>query len=229
MRTTLNRLTLVIMFGVATAGCATNGALPPPLIQATSAEGLTVTPVHVMPAGTPDAPTPAGYVSFCLRFADQCAAPAPGASATITLTPALWGTLGQVNASVNEDILPMDDQTHFGRAEYWTIPTDGYGNCHDYALTKRKQLIDAGLPQAALRISIVITPRNERHAILTAVTDRGDYVLDNLTDEIRPWDATGYVWIERQDPNRQFGWVSLQPVERMMADSGALKVTGTTQ
>jgi hypothetical protein len=33
--------------------------------------------------------------------------------------------------------------------------------------------------------------------------------LDNLTRTIRSWDDTDYQWIERQDPNNAWGWVSL--------------------
>jgi len=110
---------------------------------------------------------------------------------------------------VNNTIWPEDDQKHFGRAEYWTIPTDGYGSCHDYALTKRKELIDIGLPQRALRIAILTTPSNQRHAVLTIATDKGDYVLDNLRQDIRPWLSTGYQWIARQDDGSESGWAAL--------------------
>ncbi len=105
----------------------------------------------------------------------------------------------------------------FGRAEYWTIPTDGYGSCHDYALAKRKELIDIGFPKAALRIAIVVTPWQKRHAVLTVATDKGDYVLDNLRDDVIAWNETGYTWIERQDSVRPLGWVSLQSPARMIA------------
>jgi len=97
----------------------------------------------------------------------------------------------------------------FGRPEYWTIPTDGYGSCHDYALAKRKELIDIGLPQRALRVAILTTRSNERHAVLTIATDKGDYVLDNLRQDIRPWLDTGYTWIARQDTSSASGWASL--------------------
>jgi len=69
----------------------------------------------------------------------------------------------------------------------WTIPTDGYGNCKDYALAKRKDLAAAGFPILALRMAIVITPREKRHAVLTVATDKGDFVLDNLENDIVAW------------------------------------------
>jgi predicted transglutaminase-like cysteine proteinase len=125
------------------------------------------------------------------------------------LAPAQWLALQEINEAVNRAIKPMDDLKHYGRVEYWNIPTDGFGDCEDYALTKRRDLMAAGFPASALRIAVVITWRNERHAVLTVATDRGDYVLDNLTRTIRSWDDTDYQWIERQDPNNAWGWVSL--------------------
>jgi predicted transglutaminase-like cysteine proteinase len=66
-----------------------------------------------------------------------------------------------------------------------------------------------GLPQSALLITVVYNRRQEGHAVLTAVTDHGDLILDNQTDLILGWQQTGYRFIERQSsysPNR---WVRL--------------------
>lgn len=163
-----------------------------------------------LPDGRIAAPAPAGFVSFCLRFPDQCMT-SKDAPATITLTSAQWFELQEVNLAVNRAIKPMDDERHYGRAEYWNIPTDGFGDCEDYALTKRHDLIAAGFPAKALRIAVVLTARNESHAVLSVVTDHGDYVLDNLSNAIQSWDDTGYQWIERQDPAKAWGWVQLDP------------------
>lgn len=182
-----------------------------------------------MPASSVTAEVPPGYISFCLRFADQCAAPAKNAPQSIVLTPANWETLNKINLATNESLWPEDDQRHYGRAEFWTIPADGYGDCEDSALTKRKALIAAGLPEAALRIAVVVTADHERHAVLSVVTDRGDYVLDNMNDQIRAWDRTDYTWIERQDPSKASGWVSLMPADRMLAATGQGLTTGTTR
>jgi predicted transglutaminase-like cysteine proteinase len=128
--------------------------------------------------------------------------------------------LQRVNSSVNDAIWPEEDERHYGRAEFWTIPTDGYGDCEDYALTKRKALIDAGLSASALRIAVVVTPHDARHAVLTVATDRGDFVLDNLRNDVVAWNATGFAWVERQDPNRAMGWVSLEEPAVLMAANG---------
>lgn len=154
------------------------------------------------------APVPAGFVSFCLRFPDQCTI-SKDQPVVVTLSSAQWLELQEINRAVNLAIKPMDDQRHYGRAEYWNIPTDGFGDCEDYALTKRRDLMAAGFPAPALRIAVVLTARGEAHAILTVATNHGDYVLDNLTNTIQSWDRTDYQWIERQDPAKAWGWVFL--------------------
>lgn len=163
-----------------------------------------------MPDSAIVAPQPPGFVSFCMRFPAQCTV-RPDASRTLALTVFWWSAIEEVNEAVNRAIRPRGDLEHYGRREYWTIPDDGWGDCEDYALTKRKLLMDAGMPPGALRIAVVKTGAGTEHAVLTVATDHGDYVLDNLVAAIRSWDHTGYRWIERQDPDHAWGWVWLEP------------------
>jgi len=156
----------------------------------------------------PAAAAPLGFMAFCLRNPDQCSAPAEQAQ-TVALDQPLWHTLEEVNDRINHAVTNQDDKAHFGRPEYWTIVTDGIGDCEDFALTKRKELIDAGLPEKALRIAIVKTWRDELHAVLTVSTDHGDYVLDSRSAEILPWNRTEYRWISRQDANDPRAWIAL--------------------
>src|SRR5581483_5642251 len=95
---------------------------------------------------------PPGFTSFCIRFVDQCASDGPERMA---LTPAGWVQLQEINEEVNRELTPEDDMIHYGVAEVWTIPTDGRGDCEDYALLKRKKLIAAGFPIRALRLAVV--------------------------------------------------------------------------
>jgi len=188
------------------------------VVVSSAADALTVTSPQTDPAplakSMPDshvvAPLPPGFVSFCIRFADQCMTE-NGQSASVPLTSAMWDELQNVNNAVNHALTPMTDLQHYGVPEYWNIPTDGKGDCEDYALMKRKELIAAGVPARALRIAVVRTSNNEGHAVLTVVTDHGDYVLDNLVNSVRGWDATDYQWVERQDPNDGQAWVALSP------------------
>ena len=55
-----------------------------------------------------------------------------------------------------------------------------------------------GLPRRAMRMTVVIDELGEGHAVLMVRTDQGDYILDNKTSSILPWDETGYVFIKRE-------------------------------
>ena len=62
-----------------------------------------------------------------------------------------------------------------------------------------------------LRIAVVDTPKYGRHAVLTVSTDEGDFVLDNMTDQILPWNATGYSWVSAQSHADPMRWDALKP------------------
>jgi predicted transglutaminase-like cysteine proteinase len=214
------KLAIALGLGLWAGGCAgtMRSYVPQALPQATP------TATFLMPDTGQPAIVPAGYIDFCIRFATDCQAH-PGAADKIVLDPANWMVLQNVNTTVNAAIWPEDDDRHYGRAEYWTIPTDGYGDCEDYALTKRRSLMAQGLPEPALRLAIVVTPRFGRHTVLTIVTDRGDFVLDNLTDDIKPWNNTDYVWLEWQNPKQAFGWTALNTSATLLADNNGNKPT----
>ena len=177
-------------------GCST----PMPLLSSLS---RTLPDSHVQTEG------PDGFIDFCARLADQCST-RPGARTVLALDDKTSRLLADVNRSVNASIKPENDDVHYGRDEFWTIPTDGRGDCEDYALTKRKDLLDAGLPASALRLAVVYSVQTALHAVLTVSTDKGDLVLNNMTDAIVPWNATDFTWIEVQDPTRPMHWDSLQ-------------------
>ena len=51
--------------------------------------------------------------------------------------------------------------------------------------------------------------RGEGHAVLTVITDEGDYILDNQKKDILIWSDTGYHFIKRQSQSNANVWVSL--------------------
>ena len=101
------------------------------------------------------------------------------------LTPKAWSDLVKVNDWVNETIKPLTDLEHWGVVERWNYPDDGYGDCEDYVLLKRRMLMQAGWPREALLITVVRDKKGDGHAVLTVKTDRGEFVLDNQ-DERNP-------------------------------------------
>jgi predicted transglutaminase-like cysteine proteinase len=190
-----------------------------------SAVAQNADPSTPMPAGA-NADAPSGYLAFCARQPAECADPAD-APDIVPFSAGMWATLQEINTAYNAAIRPEEDSIHYGRVDYWTIPTDGYGDCEDYALAKRKALIAAHLSPRALRIAVARSRQGEPHAVLTVATDRGDYVLDNLTDAILPWRDTNLAWIARQTPGRT-QWALLDasaPSNLAVASTGALRPT----
>lgn len=61
----------------------------------------------------------------------------------------------QINAKVNSEIKFKDDSKRDPTFDSWDIPTK-YGDCEDYALLKRKMLIEAGFDPADVKIIIVV-------------------------------------------------------------------------
>ncbi|GJE78344.1 transglutaminase-like cysteine peptidase [Methylorubrum suomiense] len=147
------------------------------------------------------------WVEFCQNYAAECAFNR-AEPARITLTPAVWATIVSVNRRVNRQIRPVTDQEHWGRPDRWDLAEDGSGDCEDFQLLKRRLLAEAGLPRRAMRMTVVIDEKGEGHAVLTLITDRGDYVLDNKTSAITAWHETGYVFIKREGQD-SLAWVSL--------------------
>jgi predicted transglutaminase-like cysteine proteinase len=113
-----------------------------------------------------------------------------------------------VNGRVNTRIKPVTDLDHWGSADRWDLAEDGSGDCEDFQLLKRKLLAEAGLPRRAMRMTVVIDEKGEGHAVLTLITDRGDFILDNKTNTVLPWHRTGYTFIKREGTDA-VAWVSL--------------------
>src|SRR5438132_12705384 len=87
----------------------------------------------------------------------------------------------------------------------WTIAPE-IGDCNDYAVTKRHELLESGLPSRALRLSVVKTASGVGHLVLIVATTKGDVVLDNLTETIRPWLSTDYHWLKIQSATDARFW-----------------------
>ena len=114
----------------------------------------------------------------------------------VSLTAERWDDLKEVNATVNREIAP--ELNELGLAgEKWLINPRS-GECHDYAVSKRHELLDRGWPARALLLSEVVTHSGEHHLVLVVRTKNGDLVLDNLTPQIRPWSRAPYRWVRIQ-------------------------------
>jgi predicted transglutaminase-like cysteine proteinase len=129
----------------------------------------------------------------------------------VALNGSRWRELQEVNASVNRSVAVAADAELYGREDVWALPTGGRGDCEDFALLKRKRLIERGWPSSTLLITTATTPSGEGHAVLTVVTDQGDFVLDSRTSAIALWSSTGYEFYTRQSQANPQRWVWIEP------------------
>jgi predicted transglutaminase-like cysteine proteinase len=153
---------------------------------------------------------PFGWMEFCKRYQNECAV--SGVAADVNLTEKALHEIQQVNAWVNRSIEAVSDMDHWGVVDRWDYPMDGKGDCEDYALLKRKMLIERGFPRQALLITVVRDQQNEGHAILTVKTNAGEFILDNLTDDVKPISRISYRLVKRQSQEDPNVWVALGPV-----------------
>ena len=151
---------------------------------------------------------PYGFVRFCENNASHCQS--RGAGTRFEATPERLSDLDEVNRLVNSSIEPATDAEIYGVSEYWTLPGDK-GDCEDYALLKQKILIGRGWPSSSLLLTVVRDEKGEGHAVLTARTSQGDFILDNKSDDVRLWTRSSYEFVMRQSYLDPKVWVSLAP------------------
>ena len=161
---------------------------------------------------------PVGYYDFCRTWPAECVQK-PASSEPVILDEGLWEQLVALNDSVNAIVRPVSDEELYHKAEYWTYPQDAAGDCEDYVLQKRRELMAAGWPESDLLISVVRKLDWEGHAVLIVRTDRGDLILDNLVGQIRLWDETPYVYIKRQSPLDNRVWVAMEDDRQIVSAS----------
>lgn len=157
---------------------------------------------------------PIGHFEFCKSNPAECAIRSADGGPE-HMTGKLWRQLASVNLSVNDSIKPMNDFDIYGKDEVWAYP-DGFGDCEDYVLEKRRILMNSGIPISNLLITVVRKPDGEGHAVLTVRTDKGDFVLDNLAAAVKLWDETGYRYLKRQASDHTGRWVSIRDGESTM-------------
>lgn len=150
---------------------------------------------------------PKGWNAFCLRYMSECVNETISHPRKVRLTEASMRAIVRVNDWVNSEIHPMTDRQHWGTINKWVYPDDGYGDCKDYTLLKRRLLMEMGYPREALLVTIVWTKENHGHAVLIVRTNKGDYVLDNLTRKVLLWTQTTHDYVERQSTKNTARWV----------------------
>lgn len=158
-----------------------------------------------------NAQPPYGFVRFCETTPRECAA-SDQRDQRYNADTRRMTELDEINRLVNTTIEPLTDLELYGVTENWTLPVDK-GDCEDYALLKRKMLIERGWPSSSLLLTVVRDEKGDGHAVLTARTMQGDYILDNKISEVRIWNRTPYEFVMRQSYLNPRVWVSLDPLQ----------------
>ncbi len=170
---------------------------------------------------------PRAYHAMCAREPMLCAADLrastamPGAPAT--MTEPRWQQVFDLNERLNDAIRPRDDIDIYGVSDYWTEGRS-IGDCEDYIIAKKQALMRAGWLADQLLYAVVEGFRLPYHAVLVLRTTDGDYVLDNLTDRIEPWEETGYDFVIRQSAVAPANWTRVSG--RATVVLGAKRIVG---
>ena len=147
---------------------------------------------------------PIGHYEYCQTNRSDCRIKARSMKPMV-LTRERWSEMVETNAYANATVTPVTDMDYFGVPEIWSMP-EAYGDCEDYALLKRRMLMEKGWPASVLLVTVVRQPNGDGHAVLTVRTDRGDFILDNLNERVMPWNKTEYRFLKRQAAAHSGKW-----------------------
>jgi predicted transglutaminase-like cysteine proteinase len=154
---------------------------------------------------------PIGHSRFCLKYPEDCEVHGIDfRHRNIALTLQRWNELNSVNREVNRNIIP-EATPGDALTEQWVIAPRA-GDCKDYAITKRHELLARGWPSRALLLAEVVVPWGEHHLILVVRVADTDLVLDNLTPNIRTVAMTSreYHWVRIETPQNPKFWARVQ-------------------
>jgi len=122
---------------------------------------------------------------------------------------ALYSDLEITNRRVNAAIQPAMIGRQFAFGDGWLLyPL--FGNCNDFAVSKRHELLRAGWPSSALLLAEVALKTGEHHLVLIAMARGNSFVLDNLKQHVVPLsDVVDYRWIKIETPENPESWASV--------------------
>lgn len=157
-----------------------------------------------MSLGKPVNP-PFAFIQYCFKNYDECSSKGR-ANSQIEMSSRLWRDMQEVQAFVNAAIKPRSDIENSGAQDVWDAANNGYGDCEDYAILKKRLMMARGWGAENLLLTTATTEQREKHVVLTVVTSDGDYVLDNRVTAVQPWEKLAYHWIARQEQKNALLW-----------------------
>jgi predicted transglutaminase-like cysteine proteinase len=155
---------------------------------------------------------PLSHTSFCIRYPDDCAL--TESTAALPASPdGRRRKMKLVNDLVNAAIAPKAKPDRF-RAHWAIGPLEG--DCNDFSVTKRHELLNAGWPSSSLllaEVRLILT--GEHHLILIVKSLGAHWVLDNLKPEIVSLAATRdqYVLVRIESSENPRYWTTTTRVQ----------------
>jgi len=141
---------------------------------------------------------PFAFIEACNRYRQACRRKT--GQSRVALTEGLEQIVFAINERVNHDIVLSREPK--GRDDWKIDPPKG--DCDDFAMTKRKLLMDQGIPPRAISLATGLTPEGVGHVVVVLRTKTGDLVLDNGDDWLKMPSETALQWqrIESEDNPR---------------------------
>lgn len=150
--------------------------------------------------------TPPGFIGFAMHWPGEVVATEPASAPMLR-----WPTISRINDVVNRRIewsAPVAGET-------WKVCSGpDHGPCFDFAVTKRHDLVAAGIPAGALSLAWLHRVEDaddvDHMVLLLRVDGGGVYVLDSLTDYVAtPRFDDDYQWKSRQAWGDPMRWVAM--------------------
>ena len=148
---------------------------------------------------------PSGAAGLCTRYSWACAKSTRGTK----ISASQIASVKKINRRINQSVRSVPDQRQYRSKDVWALPTRAGGDCEDFALAKKLKLMQMGYAPSELLIATVMHKRLGPHAVLVMRTEQGDYVLDNLTNKVLPWQDTDYFFVQMQNPSNPRQWVGV--------------------
>ncbi len=146
---------------------------------------------------------PPAFWAFCAHFSQECRPTGPSV-ASVVLTAEKRAELESVNQSVNASLKEVADPE-----DEWTLSYTS-GDCEEFAIRKRHDLIAKGWPSSVLSLTTARIEDGRGHLVLTVRTSEGgDLVLDNRRGAVMTTAGSGYRFFFRQSTQSPRVWESM--------------------
>ena len=129
---------------------------------------------------------PFGHTVFCLNYPTECERSAR--SELWDYSRLRYDELDDINRRINTRIVPERQHSDRVYDTLWRVNPSS-GDCNDYAVTKRHELLRKGWPSSSLLLAEVVLKTGQHHLVLIARMNGIEFVLDNLNYQLTPLDV----------------------------------------